>query len=516
MLKKIRVALAIAFFIVISLLFLDISGVLNKYFAYFAELQFVPALLSINVVVLILLVLLTFVFGRIYCSVICPTGVYQDIISYFARRIKSKKARRYSYSAAKTILRITILAFFTVGVVAGIGFITAILDPYGSYGRIATELISPVYKSVNNLFAKILGDQSYTFAPSQIWIKSIFSLVLASLTLLIIGLLAWRSGRTYCNTYCPVGTILGYISKFSIFKLQIDKTSCTTCGRCARDCKASCIDFKNHIIDYTRCVTCFNCIESCKDGSMSYSLRKRTVEQPFEKIGVLPESSSRRQFLITSLILTASAAELRAQGKKRSMIKFPAVRKERYKRPVPISPPGSLSHENLNSKCTACLLCVNQCPEKIIHPSVNEYGWTAVMQPTLSFERGYCKTDCTVCSDVCPTNAITKFSKEEKTKVALGHAIYIRENCIVVKDDVNCDGCWRICPTDAITRKYRDNGDPYTPPSDQPNANTVDLRLVPVVNKDKCIGCGACEYICPARPLTAIFVKGYKKHRILN
>jgi polyferredoxin len=94
MLKKIRVALAIAFFIVISLLFLDISGVLNKYFAYFAELQFVPALLSINVVVLILLVLLTFVFGRIYCSVICPTGVYQDIISYFARRIKSKKARR--------------------------------------------------------------------------------------------------------------------------------------------------------------------------------------------------------------------------------------------------------------------------------------------------------------------------------------------------------------------------------------------------------------------------------------
>src|SRR5690554_5339399 len=146
MLKKIRVALAIAFFIVISLLFLDISGVLNKYFAYFAELQFVPTLL------------------------------------------------------------------------------------------------------------------------------------LASLSLLIIGLLAWRNGRTYCNTFCPVGTILGYISKFSIFKLQIDKTSCTTCGRCARDCKASCIDFKNHTIDYTRCVTCFNCIESCKDGSMSYSLRKRTVE----------------------------------------------------------------------------------------------------------------------------------------------------------------------------------------------------------------------------------------------
>ncbi len=98
----------------------------------------------------------------------------------------------------------------------------------------------------------------------------------------------------------------------------------------------------------------------------------------------------------------------------------------------------------------------------------------------------------------------------------MGHAVYVRENCIVVKDDVNCDGCWRICPTDAITREYRDSGASYLSPAGQPDANTVDLRLVPVVNKDKCIGCGACEYICPARPLSAIFVEGYKKHLALN
>ena len=130
MLKKMRIALAIACFIVISLLFLDISGVLHKNFAFLAEFQFIPALLALNVVVLVVLAVLTLVFGRIYCSVICPTGVYQDIVSYFARRIKSKKTRRYSFSTAKTVLRTVVLAVFIVGVVAGIGIVSAILDPY--------------------------------------------------------------------------------------------------------------------------------------------------------------------------------------------------------------------------------------------------------------------------------------------------------------------------------------------------------------------------------------------------
>ncbi|MGI6048070.1 MAG: 4Fe-4S binding protein [Petrimonas sp.] len=481
-----------------------------------AEIQFVPALLALNVIVLIVLIALTLVFGRIYCSTICPMGVYQDIVAFFARRIKSKKARRYTYSVAKTVLRLIILTVFIVGVVAGIGIISALLDPYGASGRIVTELLSPVYGAVNNLFVKIFGTQSYTFTPTEIWIKSLFSFILAVLTLLIIGYLAWRSGRTYCNTFCPVGTILGYLSKFSLLKIRIDPNTCTTCGRCTQDCKASCIDFKNHTVDYTRCVACYNCIESCKDNSITYSLKRTPRKQPVGIVGVAPDNNSRRQFFITSLLMAATFTELKSQEVKRSMIKFPAVRKDRYKRSVPVSPPGSISHDNLNNKCTACLLCVNQCPDKIIRPSVNEYGWTAVMQPTLSFERGYCRTDCTVCSDVCPTNAITKLTKENKTKVAMGNAVYVRENCVVVKDDVNCDACWRICPTDAISREYRDGGTPYIPPTDKPDANTVNLRLVPVVDKNKCIGCGACEYICPARPLTAIFVEGYEKHLAVN
>lgn len=518
MLKKIRVILAVICFVIIALLFLDISGVLHKYFAFLAEFQFVPALLALNGIVLIALVVLTLVFGRIYCSVICPTGIYQDIVAFFAKRTKPKKKRRYTFSRAKTVLRMVILVLFLIGVVAGIGIIPAILDPYGAYGRMVTELLGPVYAGLNNLLVKISGAQSYTFAAKEIWIKGAFSLALSVLTLLIIGYLSWRSGRTYCNTVCPVGTILGYLSKFSFLKLRIDETTCTKCGRCTRDCKASCIDFKNHAIDYTRCVACFNCIESCKDNSISYSLKRAGKKQPVKIVGVAPGENSRRQFLATSLLIAATAVESKAQEKKRSMIKFPAVRKDKQKRITPVSPPGSVSHAHLNDKCTACLLCVNQCPDKIIRPSINEYGWTSVMQPTLSFEHGYCRTDCTVCSDVCPTDAIKKFTKkEEKIKTSMGHAIYVRENCIVVKDDVNCDGCWRICPTDAITREYRDTGVAYMEPTGtDADTNTVNLRLVPSVNNDKCIGCGACEYICPARPLAAIYVEGYERHLAVN
>lgn len=514
MLKKIRVILEVIFFVSITLLFLDLSGVLNKHFAFLAEIQFVPALLALNVAVLLFLLILTLIFGRVYCSVICPMGVYQDIVAFFAKRIKPKKERRYKFSKAKTVLRLVMLAIFIVGILFGIAIIPALLDPYGAYGRMTTELFNPIYTGINNLFGGIAENSgSSMFLQQPIWTKGTTSLVIAIATLLIIGYLAWRNGRTYCNTICPVGTILGYISKFSLLKLHIDESTCTTCGRCSRNCKASCIDFKNHSIDYARCVTCFDCINSCQDHSITYSMRA-AKKQPLNIVGVASEGNSRRQFFITSALIATAAAEATAQQKKRSMIDVPAVRKDKQKRTIPVSPPGSKSHENLNDKCTACLLCVSKCPEKIIRPSVNEYGWTSVMQPLLSYEYGYCRTDCTVCSDVCPTDAIQKFAKADKTKISVGNAKYVRENCVVVNDDVNCDACWRACPTDAISRVTRDGG--LTPPEYDPNPRLnldVQQRLVPVIDEEKCIGCGACEYVCPARPLAAIYVEGFTEHK---
>ena len=213
MLKKLRIILAAIFFIGITLLFVDFTGALKGYLGWMAKLQFLPALLAGNVVVVGLLLILTLFFGRIYCSVICPLGVMQDI--FFAGGIKAKK-NRCSYSPAKKILKYTVLVLFVVALVLGANALVAVIAPYSAYGRIAQSLLAPVYAWVNNIFAYFAErSDSYAFYSTEVWIKGVSTLLVAIVTLLVLAVLAWRNGRTWCNTICPVGTVLGWFAKFS-------------------------------------------------------------------------------------------------------------------------------------------------------------------------------------------------------------------------------------------------------------------------------------------------------------
>ena len=251
MLRKIRITLAVAVFTLLTLLFLDFTGTLHAWFGFLAKIQFLPAVLALNFVVVAVLVLLTLLLGRVYCSVICPLGVMQDIFAYFGR--KSKK-NRYTYSPAKSALRYGVLALFVAALVFGAGSIVALLAPYSAYGRIAQNILAPLWGWGNNLLAYIAERaDSYAFYTTDVWIKSAATFSVAALTLAILGVLAWRSGRTYCNTVCPVGTVLGFFARYSVFKLVIDTSKCNGCTLCSRNCKASCIDAKNHRIDYSRC-----------------------------------------------------------------------------------------------------------------------------------------------------------------------------------------------------------------------------------------------------------------------
>ena len=255
MLRKIRIVLATVFFVLITLLFLDFTGTIHRYFSWLASIQLVPAIMAVNVGVIIVLILLTLLFGRVYCSMICPMGVLQDLISWIASKRKSGKYR-FSFSPAKNILRYCILVVFIASMITGIGAIVSILAPYSSYGRIATELFAPIYTSVNNLCAYIAERiDSYAFYSVDMYVKSIVTFSVSIFTLLVVFILAWRNGRTYCNTICPVGTLLGFISKYSYLKPIIDTEKCVNCKACSRSCKASCIDVNNHKIDYSRCVS---------------------------------------------------------------------------------------------------------------------------------------------------------------------------------------------------------------------------------------------------------------------
>ena len=503
MLRTIRLTLAIVFFAFVTLLFLDFTGTLHGWMGWMAKIQFLPALLALNAGVVLLLVALTLLFGRVYCSVICPLGVFQDVISRFAGK---RKKNRFRYSPARKWLRYAMLAVFAVALVAGVRFhaVASLLEPYSSYGRIASNLFAPVYQWGNNLLAYLAERaDSYAFYETEVWMKSLPTFIIASLTFVVLIILAWRGGRTYCNTICPVGTVLGFLSGYSLFKPVIDTEKCNGCGLCARNCKASCINSKTHEIDYSRCVACMDCLENCRQGAITYTLRRRkpdpapAPQRPAADAAKTPSDASRRRFLGLAGIVAYSA--LRAQEKKVDGGLAVIVDKKIPNRATPVVPPGAQSLRHFNAHCTGCQLCVSVCSNQVLRPSGK---LMTLMQPEMSFERGYCRPECTKCAEVCPTGAIRLTDLAGKSSIQIGHAVWIAENCEVNTDGVSCNNCARHCPAGAIKMVRRDPDDPKSP-------------RIPAVNEERCIGCGACENLCPARPFSAIYVEGHSRHRIV-
>lgn len=489
-LRKIRTTLAVIFLLAITLLFLDFTGTLHAWLGWMAKIQFLPALLALNVGVIIGLVALTLIFGRIYCSVICPLGVMQDAFAWFGKKAKKN---RYKYSPAKNILRYTMLGVVIVAFLLGIGSIVALFAPYSAYGRIVQNLLAPIWQFGNNLLADWAEKHdSYAFYTVDVWVRSGVTLAVAVITLVVLGVLAWRNGRTYCNTICPVGTVLGFLSKYSLFKPVIDTSKCNGCGLCARNCKAACINSKEHEIDYSRCVACMDCIGKCHQGAISYTIRKKSHTSVKEQ----QPDNSRRQFLTTTAVVAATTA-IKAQEKTVDGGLAVIADKKIPERATRIVPPGAKSLRNMAQHCTACQLCVSACPNGVLRPSTN---LETLMQPESSYERGYCRPECTRCSEVCPAGAIVKITAADKSAVQIGHAVWVKENCVPLTDGVECGNCARHCPIGAIQMVPSDKDNPDSP-------------KIPVVNDERCIGCGACENLCPARPFSAIYVEGHQVHR---
>ena len=495
MLRKIRITLAAVMFIGITWLFLDFTGTAYHWLSWAPKLQFLEAVLALNVVVIAALVVLTIVFGRIYCSVICPLGIMQDIFGWLGKKAKKN---RYTYSKEKKWWRYPLLVVFIIAFVAGIGTLFQLLAPYSTFGLIATNLLQPVYMAVNNVFASIAEHMdSYLFYHRDVWLRSLPSLVISIVMLVVLAVLAWRNGRTWCNTICPVGTILSFLSRFSWLKIRFDESKCRNCSLCSKNCKSACIDFKTHSVDYSRCVVCGNCIENCKFGALKYSGKVGKSE----KAGESGESgevvdSSKRSFLVASAMLTTAAL---AQQKDKMMDGGLAEVEDKVapERQTPLTPPGSRSRKNLEQHCTGCQLCISQCPNDVLRPSSDLMH---LMVPTMSYELGYCRPECNRCSEVCPAGAILPIKPEDKASTQMGHAVWIKKNCIPLTDGVECGNCARHCPVGAIEMVPSDPEDEESP-------------YVPAVNEARCIGCGACEYLCPARPFSAIYVEGHEVHK---
>ena len=509
MLKKIRVILATLCFVAITLLFLDFTGTLHHWLGWLAKIQFLPAVLALNVVIIVALLLVTILFGRIYCSVICPLGVFQDGVANLSK--KGKKGK-YTHSKELKWLRYGVWALFVIALVAGVNAFVALLAPYSAWGRIVQNLLSPVWQWGNNLLALIAEKhESYAFYSKEVWLKSLPTFIVAVVTLVAVVILAWKNGRTYCNTICPVGTTLSFFSRFAMFRPVIDKTKCKKCHLCEHKCKAACIDIDGGMkIDYSRCVDCFNCIDNCKFDALKYRFAwcsKAAADGTPAGETTAPADKTRRAFLVGSALALGGTAlsgikakaqtdeeavEIEGEGGFADIIPKVAPKRE-----VAITPFGSESVEKFYQHCTACQLCVAVCPNNVLRPSKD---LKHLMQPEMSYERGYCRPECVKCSQVCPTGAILKITPEEKSMWKVGTAKIDPALCLVENGEVEeCGNCSRHCPVAAIhlVRKTREDG------------KTV---RVPSVEEEKCIGCGACENLCPSRPISAITVDGYQVH----
>jgi ferredoxin len=493
-LKRARVLISIVFFILTLVVFLNVSEWLTSNGSgIITYLQFAPSLIKFlsvagfSAIGFVFVIVITFIWGRVYCSSICPLGTLQDIVSYISRKIHKKK--KHFLLKPYTIIRYSILAITIIFLLGGSIFLLNLLDPYSIFGKIISNLIRPLLQVVQNFTASIFESLDlFWIYPVEIKNIDWITVAIALTFLSIVAIFSYKRGRLFCNTICPVGSLLGFLSKFSIYQIAIDEVNCKSCNLCERECKAGCIDKVNKQIDFERCVSCFNCFNACHSEGIVYknTLRKDLSPEMIEN------GKRRRAFIKSVMIYLASLSGISLAQTKiipQKVSKVPIFKKS------PVSPPGSESIEHFTTSCTACHLCISACPTQVLQPSFLEYGILGIMQPRMDYQTSFCNYECVICGEVCPTGAIKNILPEAKKLTQLGKAVFVKDNCIVYTEETACAACSEHCPTKAV-----DMLEPYK-----------NLKA-PKLNNDICIGCGACEFACPTKPYKAIYVEGNPVH----
>ena len=474
---RIRKIISIIIFISFVLLFLGaqpLSIFLSKVLLPF---QFMPSLIhtivqpeALFIAGVIFVVVITLIFGRVYCSFLCPLGTFQDIVISGSRRFIPQTA--HSFLMPQNALRYTFLALTAAAAAAGFLSVVSLLDPYSLAGRFFTHFLQPLVIWIYNLGILALKPFDIYPYPQQAALIPLSVLAVTAGFFLIITYLAVTRGRLYCNTICPVGTFLGLISRVSLFRFTLNRTRCSECARCETVCKAGCIDPGNASIDMSRCVGCLNCLAACTPDAISYRRRPKHRD-------AAAWSPARRGFIVGGI--AAAAALFAYQTNLRS---FPGMSADRANPPV--TPPGSLNMTHFTRACTACSLCVSVCPTQVLTPAFLDYGVSGLLQPKMNYEESFCDYECNACGKICPTGAINPLGLDEKKLIQIGEAKLLEDICVVYVDDQNCGACGEVCPTHAIRFTDKKN------------------ILYPEIDKQYCIGCGACQLACPTSPRSIV------------
>ena len=391
------------------------------YYIKIFDFQLVPALqngiisgLSMSFVLLIVVILLTLLFGRIYCSTLCPLGLYQELLMLLFKPFYKGHVLQPSkhYPLAYFLMAVSFGTLF-----GGTVVLLRVLDPYS----LAGNAMSLAYFGLGFIT--------------------------------VLTLLVFFKKRFFCTNICPVGAFLGLISRFSFMKICINKDKCSKCTLCVKSCPCGSIDLTNHTVLNETCVKCFRCLNKCSHNALYYGVPQT------EKVKF---NSKRRQFLLAGLVLATFGAAFRG-GIELSEKVASKIKKV-------IIPAGSGSVQDFANSCLNCNLCVQNCPMKIIKPATVDKPFVH-----LDYGKAFCNYNCHKCSEVCPSGAIKRITLAEKQNTKIANAVISEEVCIkcgvcamecpkqiIIKEQgefpiiqfdkcIGCGKCASSCPVKAIS-----------------------------------------------------------------
>jgi ferredoxin len=481
--------------------------------------QFAPGLLSLTSVffvdtlaAVVLIAAVTLVFGRIYCSVLCPLGILQDGIAFLTHWNQKKwKWSRYRFLDTRPV-KYGVFLFVLILGAAGVMLPLVALLPSSNFFTIVSNVFLKFFNLILELLARgaqgvaengFLAHFKVAHGPgSPGWYESVIPPAAAfafslGIFLVVAALAAWR-GRIYCNTLCPVGAVLSLIGRKPLYRIALSQEMCVCCGMCEAACKGGAINAKAKSVLTENCVMCFNCIGACKRGGVT--LEKRPKMAAF--------SLSRRHFIGAAGGVVAGAGAYMLVRKLENTMPRPSSSA------WPAMPPGAGSAKRFHEKCVGCGICIRECEGHVLVPSVTQYGLEGFMQPVVDYSRGSCVYTCNHCSNVCPAGALLPLSLEAKQLTRIGTASTDYGAC------VGCGICASNCPAHAIQMMTvvfpADHAKPNPAGSAWYGASRPVVRSVPVdhsrkvasVNLFSCIGCGVCQNVCPLPDGPAITVSG--------
>lgn len=431
---------------------------------------------------------LTIIAGRVWCGWLCPLGTTLDIF-HPRRRLHTRNSQSSRWRTLKYIVLIVIVGAALTG-----NLTLLVFDPISLITRGLTSFALPGVNQLALASERVLynipalqGGLDWFEAsvrtplfPADVWR---WWNILPGLLLIGVIALNWAADRFWCRYLCPLGGLLGLVSRFAIIRRVVGDDACRNCVRCARTCPTGTIDPQKHFAsDPAECTVCLDCLPECPTpkGQTFKPIWKTAPAQHYDP--------NRRQALLTiGAGITAAAL-------------YPLVPIGLRRDPKLIRPPGA-QNENFLSACLRCSECMKVCPTSGLQPAAWESGFDGWWTPTLVPRLGYCDYACNACGQVCPTNAIPNLPLEVKRIQVIGRAAINKDRCLPWSQNIPCIVCEEMCPlapkaVELETIDVVDN-----------TGQSITLQR-PTVLTDRCIGCGICEYKCPVSDAAAIQISG--------